>query len=867
MEKWWVEKSGTTTPPPPPVSRGYHIVIFNENGGTHVDAQLVVSESKLAKVDISRAHHMFTGWFLNLNRTGDTWDFENDRVARDLILYAGWVPSQYTVSFDAKGGFEFGSTTEPANPLPQEILYGNKVKEPLPMSKGNEAFAGWYTKDGIVPTGDWGEQWDFTWAVPENNMTLFAKWMPAEYEIYFNLHISASGGNHSVTPPMQPIAEGGKIITPPTPFWDGYIFGGWYIDSWTFKDIFYSVEWDFSTPVTSVTTADWDTSYSGNYDLHAKWVSTPYSVTFITNDGTPIPPAQAVMDGARAQEPAPITRDGYAFSGWFSNAGLTTLYDFDAAVRSNLILYAKWDTAHYTVTFDPNGGSPAPAAQRVGIGAKAQKPLPINLAGFGFVGWFREDLNREWNFNDPVTQNMTLTARWDTNFYTVEFKSNGGTPQPSDQVVAFNSQVTRPANMTRLGHEFGGWFSEETFINPWAFTTPVTSNLTLHARWIRKDYVVTFFPDEGMPAPSPLTQRYLYDTLVTRPAPMTRTGHTFVGWFTSPSGTQESSWDFSTNKVLGDTALYAKWVKLPVFWTVTFEADGGTVVDELLGPPPQIVSDGTRAAEPPLMAKSGGFGFGGWYLAPGDPWGEAWVFARERVYSNLTLYARWEAITSRVIFAPGFGTPAPKEQIIARGTKVQEPGAMTREGFSFGGWYATSNLTGILGNPWNFSTGIVTTPELILHALWIPNDIPPTELIQRVRIHGVYYVDFAGNSITYNGPPVPPGGKTPLTAEQLAGNDAALDNVAKVMRDHPDFIVQLSGHANPVDNTEEELAELIQLSTDRSDAVLQEFIKKGIPAGSMINAGYNDRLYGDGSHGSLNRTVEIIIVEYLPLAP
>jgi len=85
------------------------------------------------------------------------------------------------------------------------------------------------------------------------------------------------------------------------------------------------------------------------------------------------------------------------------------------------------------------------------------------------------------------------------------------------------------------------------------------------------------------------------------------------------------------------------------------------------------------------------------------------------------------------------------------------------------------------------------------------------------------------------------------------------------MLQHPDFIIQLSGHANPIEYTPEELAELETISTARSQSVLEEFISRSIPRDSMINAGYNDRIYGDGSHGSLNRCVEIIIIEYLPL--
>jgi len=451
----------------------------------------------------------------------------------------------------------------------------------------------------------------------------------------------------------------------------------------------------------------------------------------------------------------------------------------------------------------------------------------------------------------------------------VNFMPNGGSPWPAQQVVAHDSLITRPVNMTRTGYDFGGWFDDPACNepgfdgDPWNFASQTVTtgpSLTLHARWVRQSYTVTFMADGGTPVPP--IQTVLYDSLVSRPSPMTRAGWTFDGWYFG-----NSLWNFDTDKVYSNMILSARWIENPVIFTVTFVANSGDPA-----PPPQSVPRGARATEPPPMLRPG-FGFGGWYPTLGLT-GDPWVFARETVTTNMTLYARWETLTSTVSFVTGsIENPDPADQIIARtildsdgfiiaqGGRVKEPPAMVRPGHIFGGWFPAGNFTGVL-SPWNFADNLVHTETLILYARWIPQDTPPIDLIQRVRIHGVFYIDFAGNSITYNGPPVSPG-TTWLTQEQINGNNGAVNSVVDMMTQHPDFIMQLSGHANPVTGTPQELDELIEISTQRSADVMRVFNGRGILNTRMINAGYNDRLYGDGSHGSLNRTVEIIIIEYL----
>ena len=138
-------------------------------------------------------------------------------------------------------------------------------------------------------------------------------------------------------------------------------------------------------------------------------------------------------------------------------------------------------TNTYTVTFDSNGGSNV-ASQTVNKDAKATKPANPTKDGYSFKEW---QLNGQtYDFNTPVTGNITLTAVWinngtNTTTYTVTFDSNGGSNVAS-QTINENDKVTKPANPTRSGYTFKEW---QLNGKAYDFNTKVTGNITLKAVW------------------------------------------------------------------------------------------------------------------------------------------------------------------------------------------------------------------------------------------------------------------------------------------------------------------------------------------------------------------------------------------------
>ena len=214
-------------------------------------------------------------------------------------------------------------------------------------------------------------------------------------------------------------------------------------------------------------------------------VTEVYTVTFDSYGGTPVPPAQEVEYGLTATKPDAPTLKGYTFAFWYlgEDEQNATAYDFNTPVTENITLTAKWNINKYTVTFDSYGGTPVPPAQEVEYGLTATKPDAPTLKGYTFAFWYLgedEQNATAYDFNTPVTENITLTAKWNINKYTVTFDSYGGTPVPPAQEVEYGLTATEPAAPEKTGYTFDGWYLGD---EKYDFSAAVEQNITLTAKW------------------------------------------------------------------------------------------------------------------------------------------------------------------------------------------------------------------------------------------------------------------------------------------------------------------------------------------------------------------------------------------------
>ena len=236
-------------------------------------------------------------------------------------------------------------------------------------------------------------------------------------------------------------------------------------------------------PVTLIWAGDsWQLKTQGR--VH---VTEEYTVTFNAYGGFPTPDEQHVKSGEKAVLPVEPTLKGYIFAFWYlgEDEQNATAYDFNTPVTENITLTAKWNINKYTVTFNSYGGTPVPPAQEVEYGLTATKPADPTLKGYTFAFWYLgedEQNATAYDFDTPVTENITLTAKWNINKYTVTFNSYGGTPVPPAQEVEYGLTATEPAAPEKTGYTFDGWYLDEAEA-PFSFDTTITSDITLKAKW------------------------------------------------------------------------------------------------------------------------------------------------------------------------------------------------------------------------------------------------------------------------------------------------------------------------------------------------------------------------------------------------
>ena len=327
--------------------------------------------------------------------------------------------------------------------------------------------------------------------------------------------------------------------------------------------------------------------------------------------------ADKIVERGKAYGVLPsIEREGYTLIGWFTDKTNGTKIEYNTVFTGNndITLYAHWEEVinSYTVTFNSNGGS-AIDSQNIIEGNYVIQPNNPTKTGYTFVKW---QLNgNDYDFNTAVTGNITLTAVWTINQYTVTFNSNGGSNVAS-QTINYNGKATKPADPTKTGYTFNEW---QLNGNAYDFNTPITRDITLVALWIINKYVVRFTLDTGAIIN---TQNVEYGNKVTQPTNINYDGYIFT--FKKENG---EIFDFDTIITSDMNIIVESELKK---YTVTFNSNGGSSVSS------QTIDYNEKATRPNNPTKEG-YTFKEWQLN-----GNAYNF-NTPVTSNMTLIAVWEA--------------------------------------------------------------------------------------------------------------------------------------------------------------------------------------------------------------------------------
>ena len=336
--------------------------------------------------------------------------------------------------------------------------------------------------------------------------------------------------------------------------------------------------------------------------------------------------------------------------------GLTPLTEYSITVidltYNNYVLYSDNITTTeeevipplttYTVTFVTNGGTEIPS-QTVNEGDKVSKPTDPTREYHTFEGWYSDsDLTQEYDFNTPVTSDISIYAKWEIVTFTVTFHSNGGSSVES-QTVNAGQTLMQPIEPEKTGYDFAGWYSDSGLTEIFMFTTPVYSDLDLYAKWEIITFNVEFVTNGGTEVPS---QTVEYGATVEKPDDPTKENYTFKGWFSDSGLTEE--YDFAS-PVTSELTLYADWEEV-VPTTILFDANGGEGEQE-----PGYADIGEEFILPECtFTAPAGYAFDCWQLSGTEDKYEAGEGYLVESEGPLTFLAVWgEAAT--VEFYPGIG--------------------------------------------------------------------------------------------------------------------------------------------------------------------------------------------------------------------
>lgn len=157
-------------------------------------------------------------------------------------------------------------------------------------------------------------------------------------------------------------------------------------------------------------------------------------------------------------------------------------------------------------------------------------------------------------FEETISDSIFVVVLRADQIYTVSFNSNGGSTI-EDVIQVENSLVTEPDDPTKEGYLFVAWYSDISLNSVYDFNTPLSSDMTLYAKWslIEVFYTITFETNGGS-AVSPLVSSN--KTLPTIPVAPIKEDYVFKGWYQDQALTNK--YLFNT-PLTGDITLYAKW--------------------------------------------------------------------------------------------------------------------------------------------------------------------------------------------------------------------------------------------------------------------------------------------------------------------
>lgn len=439
--------------------------------------------------------------------------------------------------------------------------------------------------------------------------------------------------------------------------------------------------------------------------------------------------------------PAPdrLQRGGYTFGGWyasrdFSGAAVT---EIPAGRTEPQTLYAQWHPNTYKVSLHLEGGQLPSSSSNVTqyvAGTGAQLPTPTrDYRSFG--GWFDnpqcqgEPVSAIWpsDFGDKE-----FWAKWDTINYNVTlYLQDGelaeGLTDTFTYEAGMGTVLPRADQISLIGHSFKGWYDNRGYTgNPVeVIAATATGPKEFWAKWETDIYAVTLAMNQGkliVGEHDVVSYQYGMETILPQ---LERNGYQFGGWYTDAECTEGPVTSIPVGEI-GDKRFWAKWV--PLDYSIVY--DLGT--DEAGNRPPAIdldaydsytVGNNLHLPGASVMVWEG-HTFAGWYESSDFSGSPITEITADR-YGDIALFARWIGDGCFFSYYLNGGAFEGEQKVMFEfseggfqsGQEVELPDAssLSREGYSFGGWYGDAGFTGSALQEVQLVQGVVP-----LYAKWDP---------------------------------------------------------------------------------------------------------------------------------------------------
>lgn len=515
-----------------------YVITYNLFGGSYVGEGNPGNyniEQEITLKTPEREGYVFGGWY-TLSEGGERVEVIEKGTTGNIDLYARWIHIS-TITFETNGGHPISSITKTA---------GEAVSAPINPTKDYYDFVEWYKDDALtIP-------YEFT-VMPEEDITVYAKWTPTVYTITYVLN---DGENDETNPDTYTVETETIVLKDASK--TGYTF----------------IKWFDSAEYTNVVTEIVKGSH-GNIVLYSNYKINQYTITFESNGGTSVEPITQNYATA-VSEPSAPAKNGYIFDGWYSDEALENKYVFNTIPAENITIYARWELAKYEIKYHLAGGvndEENPSEYTIlseNITFKQPK-----RDGYEFRGWFA-DSGLSIGITGIATGSFgdkEAFAKWEVIVYKATYIVPEGTINTNIVEFTVETDITMLANATLKGHSFDGWFSDEDYINP---VTRIAGgrigDMTIYGKFTALTYNVWMDGNEEAEyevsfnlngaSGSVDSQTINETTTLVYPATPERSGFLFAGWYDNAECAGKL-FDF-TAQVKKDIVLYAKWIECDV---------------------------------------------------------------------------------------------------------------------------------------------------------------------------------------------------------------------------------------------------------------------------------------------------------------